>query len=207
MNCSRSETLLTDYMERTLEEPVQEAVRKHLEGCSACQALYGEVMLLREQLQAFPEVNPPSGLVDRILVKTSGRPESRSFWRDLILPTLRPFMTQRYAFATIMLFVFLSLMVNLVGPPAGAVLSPSRLAESADRFTGQLAKSWAEVQDYQSRAVKEVLLLKEDLWGRLDYHLISMLFKSYSESVKEQDQNKAPSGDSSKDEPAAEPKN
>ncbi len=185
MNCSRFETLLTDYMERTLEAPVADAVRSHLEGCRSCQALYGDVLQVRERLESFPAVRPPLDLVNRILDRTSGRPMRRSWWRDLVLPTLRPFMTQRYAFATLMLFVFLSLMVNLVGPPAGAVLSPARLAESADRFSSQVSKSWAELRDTQSRILNEMSLLAEDLYGRLDYHLISMLFKSYSQSIDE----------------------
>ena len=185
MNCSRFETLLTEYMERTLDGPVHEAVRMHLEGCRSCQELYGEVVQLREQLGAFPTLRHSADLIDRVLDRTSGRHRRRSWWGDLVLPTLRPFMTQRYAFATVMLFVFLSLMVNLAGPPAGAVLSPARLAASADRFSGQVSKAWAEFRDYQSRAVQEVSLLTEDLYGRLDYHLVSMLFKSYSESVSQ----------------------
>lgn len=188
MNCSRFETLLSDYLERTLEPPVQQAARAHLESCPSCQSLYGEVGILREQLQAFPTVEAPEDLVDRILVKTTGRPRTRSLWADMIVPTVRPFLTQRYAFATVMLFVFLSLMVNLAGPPAGAVLSPSRLAESADRATVQLNRTWAEIQDFKNRVFKEATLLTEDLSGRLDYHLISLLFKSYSESVSEQRQ-------------------
>jgi hypothetical protein len=95
-------------------------------------------------------------------------------------------MTQRYAFATLILFVFLSLMVNLAGPPAAAFLSPSRLAEEADRFSTSVSRTWAELQDFRTRAGQEFKLLKEDLYGRLDYHLISMLFKSYTESVEEQ---------------------
>lgn len=205
MNCSRFETLLTDYVERTLDPPVHEAVQLHLEGCRSCRQLHGEVLRLREQLESFPVARPPRELVDRILDRTSGRPRQRSWWRDLILPTVRPFLTQRYAFATLMLFVFLSLMVNLAGPPAGAVLSPSKLAESADRFSGHVSKTWAEFRDYQSRVFQELWLFKEDLYGRLDYHLVSMLFKSYSESVNEKKQEQPPAQDGQPQAPAAAP--
>ncbi|MFQ5738511.1 MAG: anti-sigma factor family protein [Acidobacteriota bacterium] len=185
MNCSRLETLLTDYMEGLLEEPVRLAVAEHLESCAGCGSLHAEVGRLREQLQDFPLLTPPVDLVGRILARTSGKPPKRSFWSDLIVPTLRPFMTQRFGLATVMLFVFLSLMVNLVGPPAGAVLSPASLVEGADRVSSQISKGWAQVQYYKTRLVEEFKLLQEDLTGRIDYHLVTLLFKSYQESLEE----------------------
>ncbi len=187
MNCSRFETLLSDYMANRLQRPAMVVAREHLEHCAACRELLEEVAQVREHLRDFPVATPPGDLVDRILLRTTGKPKPRSFWGELILPTLQPFLTQRYAFATLMLFVFLSLMVNIVGPPAGAVLSPSKLAESADRFTSEITRKWAEAVDLQARIKQEVKLLSEDLYGRLDYHLISLLFKSYDEALEEQD--------------------
>ncbi len=188
MNCSRFETILAEFTANRLEKPVMAAAQEHLEACPACRQLLEEVAELREQLENFPVATPPAALLDGILVRTTGRPEPRSLWRGLILPTIQPFLTQRYAFATVMLFVFLSLMVNIVGPPAGAVLSPSGLRESADRFTSRITRGWAEAVDYQARVVREVKLLSEDLWSRLDYHLISLLLTSYEETVQQQSQ-------------------
>ncbi len=188
MNCSRFETLLTDYLEGTLEGPVYQAMHKHFQDCPRCQALSAEVELLRRQLNEFPELCPPADLVPRILDRTTGRPRVRSFWAGLFLPTIQPFLTRRYAFATVVLFVFLSLMVNLAGPPVAAVLSPSRLYEEADRFSGRISRKWVELQDFKVRVGQELVLLSEDLYGRIDYHLISLLFKSYSESIQEQQQ-------------------
>ncbi len=187
MNCSRFETILSDFRANRLEKPVMAAAQEHLEHCPSCRELLDEVAQLREQLQDFPVAAVPAELVDAILVRTTGKPEPRSFWRGLILPTIQPFLTQRYAFATVMLFVFLSLMVNIVGPPAAAVLSPSRLAESADRFTSRITRGWAEAVDFQARVVQEAKLLSEDLWSRLDYHLISTLLTSVDTTVRQQE--------------------
>ncbi len=187
MNCSRFETILSDFTANRLEKPVMAAAQEHLEHCPSCRELLEEVAQLRQQLGDFPVAAAPAELVERILERTTGKPEPRSLWRGLILPTIQPFLTQRYAFATVMLFVFLSLMVNIVGPPAGAVLSPSRLAESADRFTSRITRGWAEAVDFQARVVQEVKLLSEDLWSRLDYHLISTLLTSVDTTVQQQE--------------------
>ena len=194
MNCSRFETILTDYLERRLDLPVQQAVEAHLRDCEQCSALLDNVVALRRELENFPELTPPEDLVDRILVKTTGRPQPLSLWKETILPAIKPFFTKRFTFATVLLFVFLSLMVNLVGPPAGAVLSPGGLAESADKLTTQIAMKWAQVLSFTDSVAEEIRLLKEDLYGRLDYHLVSQLFKSYQRSLEEQQNH--PSGDS-----------
>lgn len=210
MNCSRFETLLSDFMAARLQPPVMAAAQEHLGRCPQCRELMEEVARLKEQLQDFPVAQPPAELVDRILMRTTGRPEPRSFWRGMILPTLQPFLTQRYAFATVMLFIFLSLMVNVLGPPAGAVLSPSRLVESADRFTSEITRKWAQAVDFQARVVEEVKLLSEDLYGRVDYHLISLLFESYDQSLEEQPSADPEASDQSEQDddqsPAAEPR-
>ena len=181
MNCSSFETLLTDYMDRSLEGPVLEAARSHLEKCDRCRRLRQEVTELRGELETFPWVRPPADLVHKILLKTTGLPRDRSWWADFVLPTVRPFLTQRFAFATLVLFVFLSLMVNVAGPPVGAVLSPSRLADSADRLTAEIGKSWARFADFRARFFTEVGLMAQDLYGRIDYHLITLMFESYNE--------------------------
>ncbi len=186
MDCSSFETLLTDLMDGTLEGPVREAADSHFESCDRCRQLRQQVAKLRGELEVFPWVRPPADLVHKILLQTTGLPQKRTFWADLILPTVRPFMTQRFAFATLVLFVFLSLLVNIAGPPVGAVLSPSRLAENADLVTGQISKKWAQFSDFRARAFNEVILMAEDLYGRIDYHLINSLLDSDSNTVTEE---------------------
>ncbi len=192
MNCSRLESLLSDYMDGLLQEPVLQAFEAHLNQCASCQELLDEVAALRAQLEDFPVASPPDDLAQRILLCTSGIPRQRSFWRDLVLPTLSPFMTQRFAFATGIMFVFLSLMVNLLGPGFSTLsasdLSPSAIAESGARIVGQISGRWEQFKDARAGFVEELSLWAEDLTGRLDYHLITGLFKSYQESLQEQEE-------------------
>jgi hypothetical protein len=147
------------------------------------------------ELGVFPEITPSPALVEGIVERTCGRPRLRKLWTDLLAPSLRPLLSQRYAFSTLIIFVFLSLMVNLVGPDFAAFsfssLRPSALLEEADRVSSQLYKKWTQAKDYRSRFIAEIGRLKEDLYGRLDYHLITILFKSYQESLKEQEKQEA----------------
>ncbi|MFB3902941.1 MAG: anti-sigma factor [Acidobacteriota bacterium] len=199
MNCSRFETLLSDYVDGTLDPRVRAALEQHREICSSCTSLVQEVQSIRAQLADFPTLEPSEQLIEAIIEKTTGRFRVRSLWDDLIVPTLRPFLTQRFAFATLIMFVFLSLVANVIGPDFSALsfsdFRPSALVEQADRFSSQVQKAWFQVRNTQSRIVGEVWRLKEDLYGRLDYHLINMLFRSYQHSVEEQGAKKQAKGD------------
>ena len=195
MNCSRFETLLTDYLEQQLDPPVRQATELHLEDCPGCQDLLENVRALRRALWAFPELTPPRDLIEGILARTTGRPGPGSVWSHTVVPAIRPFFTRRFSLATVGLFATLSLMVNLAGPPVRAVLSPGGLVEGADRLTAQVAMKWARVLSLADSVVSEIRLLEEDLYGRLDYHLISLLFKSYQQSLDEQQLNPADSGE------------
>ncbi|UCF39116.1 MAG: zf-HC2 domain-containing protein [Acidobacteriota bacterium] len=190
MNCSRFETLLSDYMDGMLDERVKAAVSQHVGSCPKCEALLKEVTHLREQLADFPEVAVPEAMVERILKQTTGLPKEQGFWQALVLPAFRPLLTQRYAFATLMMFVFLSFAVNVMGPGFSAFsysrLSPSSLMNQADRMTEQVYAKWREFNDLKLRVGEEFRLFKEDMFGRLDYHLVTILFRSYSESIQEE---------------------
>ncbi|HSR68596.1 MAG TPA: zf-HC2 domain-containing protein [Acidobacteriota bacterium] len=199
MNCAQLETLLSDYLEGELKPPVQSALEEHLESCARCRLLMDELRSMQTDFKAFPELDPPPGLVEAILRKTSGIPDKRSLWRDLLLPTLQPFLTQRFAFATGIMFVFLSLMVNVLGPGFSGLsasdLTFSNLREGGQRAATQVSSYWSKMQDARQRMWNEISLWAEDVTGRLDYHLVTGLFKSYQDSVQEQEDKLRQEGD------------
>jgi len=100
------------------------------------------------------------------------------------------------------MFVFLSLVANVIGPDFSAFsfsdIRPSALVEQADRFSSQVQKKWVQIRNMQARMVGEIWRLKEDLYGRLDYHLINMLLRSYQHSIEEQEAGKEAKGDKKK---------
>ena len=190
MNCSSFETLLSDYLEDALDPRVRAAIDQHLAGCQACASMLSQVSAVRAQLLEFPNIEPSERLLETVIERTSGRFRVRSIWADFIAPTLRPFKTQRFAFATLIMFVFLSLVANVIGPDFSALsfsdMSPSALVERADRFSNQIYRKWMQVKAVKSELSGEVWRLKEDLYGRLDYHLINMLLRSFEQSVQKQ---------------------
>lgn len=192
MNCSRFETLLSDYMDGMLDAPVQTAMEQHLRQCSECAGLLEDVRSLRDELREFPEVTVREELIAQVLEKTTGRPVERTLWGGVIFPALRPFLSQRYAFATILIFAFISFAVNVMGPGFSAAsysrLRPSAIIARADEISSEIYKKWREFNDFKSRANEELRLFKEDLLGRLDYHLVTILFESYEESIEQQEQ-------------------
>jgi len=190
MNCSSFETLLSDYMDDALDPRVKAAIDQHLAGCQACASILSEVSALRTQLLEFPNIEPSEQLLETVIERTSERFRVRTIWAEFIALTLRPFKTQRFAFATLIMFVFLSLVANVIGPDFSALsfsdMSPSALVERADRFSNQIYRKWMQVKAVKSELSGEVWRLKEDLYGRLDYHLINMLLRSFEQSVQKQ---------------------
>lgn len=179
---------MTDFMDGHLDRTVQHALEQHLEGCTACSMLLSEVKEIQRELAAFPEVSVSEDLVRSILIKTSGVSARRVPWSEWLGAFARPFLSQRYAFATLLAFAFISFAVNVMGPGFSASsssrLSPSALVAKADALSSQVYKGWREFNDFKGRVAEEVKLLKEDLIGRLDYHLVTILFRSYNETLK-----------------------
>ncbi len=199
MNCASFETLLSDYADETLDERVREAVDSHLATCPACTRLLRDVRSVRSLLTDFPQAAPSMQLLETVIERTSGRFHVRSLWRDLVIPTVRPFLSQRFAFATLIMFVFVSLMVNMIGPDFSALSAsdfrPSALVEQADRASSQVYKKWMQLRNFRSRFVGELWRLKEDVYGRLDYYLISLLFRSYQGHAENGNPEEAPRGE------------
>jgi hypothetical protein len=68
-------------------------------------------------------------------------------------------------------------------------LNPVYWGERVTSFSGDLYKKWREFDSFKQRVGDEIGLLKDDLLGRLDYHLTMALFRSYEESMQEESGN------------------
>jgi hypothetical protein len=191
VNCSRFETLLTDYMDQVLDMRAHSAAEEHVRRCSRCADLEKQVTALRSELAASPAFDPPPGLIDSIMTGTTGpTPPQRSFWHDLVWPTIKPFLTGHYAFGAVMFFVFLVLMVNVFGPPVWAwdlnSLRPAAMMDRVDRVNSEVMKRWALFNSAKNGFLGELRLLKQDLYGRLDYYMISLLFEQGEKNPPEE---------------------
>ncbi|MGH9341637.1 MAG: anti-sigma factor family protein [Acidobacteriota bacterium] len=174
MNCARFESLILEWMDQTLDPHLQRAMKGHAAGCADCAGLLQSVSELQRELAALPPVPAPPEMVDWILDHTGGRSRIHSLWSDLVLPTLSPFLSRRFAFGSVFMCVFISVFVGSFAPAlwaASSDLSPSALRESAGRLSSQISKKSAQINGYGTRFLGEIQFLKQDLYGRLDYYL------------------------------------
>jgi len=70
MDCARSQELLSDHLEGTLHAILRSELDAHLAGCEECRTLREAVAEVVEALHAFPELEPPVGLAERVAAAT-----------------------------------------------------------------------------------------------------------------------------------------
>ncbi len=141
MDCSLTEQLLSEYLESSLPADKASEVAKHLESCGHCSGLLGEIQSILSICHNYPVLEMDPDFLERILLRTSGRPRTRSFRERLDQYFIRPLLTPRFAVGAGLAALFLVLMVNLMIPRlSGAVsaLSPSELLRLMDRGVRQL---------------------------------------------------------------------
>jgi hypothetical protein len=198
MTCADFENLLTDYADGTLDRRVAAEVEQHRQKCPHCQLLFQEVARLVDDLQGFPEFEPPERLLVSILEKTSGIQQRHSFWQAIVAPTFRPFLTQRFAAATALMFVTLCMTVSLLGPGFSGInasdFRPSVMYKRADNFSHRLYRRMLEFNQWTKEARAELYMWRTDWAGRLDYHIITALFRNYNEIQGKQPEKKEKPG-------------
>jgi hypothetical protein len=141
MDCSKVELWLSDYLEASLPAEEADGVAKHLESCPNCSALLHEMQSVLSLCHNYPtlELDPQS--VERILLRTSGRPRTRSFKELLHQYIVRPLLTPRLAVGATLATLFLLLMLDLMLPKLSITvssLSPGELLRFMDRGAQQL---------------------------------------------------------------------
>ncbi len=190
MKCSEFEGLLSEYLENELGSVAAREMETHMNLCGSCSTLLEEVAGLRNSFNSFPWVEPRESLIRSVLEKTSGETRKKdSIWGP-IMGWFKPVLTQRHVFATLMILVFFSFATNVLGPEFTASgqsgLNPAFWGERVTSISGDVYKKWREFNSLKQRIGDEIGLLKENLLGRLDYYLTMALFKSYEESLEDE---------------------
>lgn len=89
MDCARTQELLSDHLEGSLDVTAAAAVEAHLAGCPDCRALREALAEVVDVLKNHPVLDPPIGLAERAaaFAMTQPRPAPRVLrWPDLGLP-------------------------------------------------------------------------------------------------------------------------
>jgi hypothetical protein len=141
MDCSTVELWLSDYMEASLPADKADAVAKHLENCQNCSALLQEMRSIISLCHNYPSLEMDPDSIERILLRTSGRPRTRSFKELLHRYIVQPLLTPRLAIGATLATLFLILMLDVMLPKLSVTissLSPTELVRLMDRGARQL---------------------------------------------------------------------
>jgi len=170
MDCSKIEHWLSEYLEASLPAEETEHVTTHLKTCPACSALLAEMRSVLSLCQDYPALELDPDFVERILLRTSGRPRTRSFRERLNQYFLRPLLTPRFAVGASLATLFLVMMAHLMVPRfsgAVAALAPQELLRLLDRGVSHLYGEGLKAYEAKNEWQEQFNRLKNNTWNGL----------------------------------------
>lgn len=177
MDCSTIELLLSDYQDSALSDSERKTVAAHLDGCPHCSALLTEMRSAIALCQAYPILEMDPGLVETILLRTSGRPRTLSL-RERVMQWLAvPLLNPRFAAGATLATLFLALVSGVALPRVSAAwssISPDGtlrfLDRSFQRLYGEGLRAYdkknelqAQFSYFRTKTVNKVRFLMEQL--------------------------------------------
>ncbi len=203
MKCPHCEERLSEYMERTLPASELGQVAEHLHECANCSALLEEMRSVLLRCRSFPSYEPEIALIERVLLRTTGRPRTRTFREILDQYFVRPLLTPRFAAGAVLTLMFLVLTVGLFRDritAAAALLSPRELFGQMDRGVQALYSRGLKVYDKKNEWQAQFTFIKNNMLTRLGVMIeqldVPVEGKKKSGEPRQQ-QEKNPSGKSS----------
>jgi hypothetical protein len=203
MKCPQFEERLSEYMERTLPASEMGQAAEHLHECTSCSALLEEMRSVWLRCRSFPSYEPDITLIERVLLRTTGRPRTRTFRELLDQYFLRPLLTPRFAAGTVLTVMFLALTVGLFRDRVSSVtaaLSPRELFSQMDRGVQAVYSRGLKVYDKKNEWQAQFIFIKNNTFNRLGLMIeqldVPVEGKKKSGEPRQQ-QEKNPSGKSS----------
>jgi len=172
MLCAKAEEWLSEYMEFSLTPDQMAEIADHLKSCPNCSALLSQMRAAIDTCGDFPELELSPELMERILLRTSGRPRSRSFGEIVRDSILQPLLTPRLAVGAVVASLFLIVSANLIAPRlsvALSALSPSRFLTLMDRGVQQLYGQGLKAYNAKTQWQDELSYFKKALVDRFRY--------------------------------------
>lgn len=176
MDCPKIEQWLSEYMESSLPADEMNLVTKHLEGCRHCSALLEEMRSVVASCHRYPTLEMDPDFLERILLRTSGRPRTRSL-QERLSDLIHPLFTPRFAVGASLATLFLVLMVNLVTPRFSVVLSalsPPSLLQLMDRGVQQLYGEGLKAYDKKNEWQAQFKYFKNNTFNKLRFMMEQM---------------------------------
>jgi hypothetical protein len=170
MDCSKIEQCLSEYIEASLPAEETSFVTNHLNTCPSCSALAAEMRSVLSLCRSYPALDLDPDIVERILLRTSGRPRTRSLRERFQQYFVRPLLTPRFAVGASIATLFLAFTANLLVPRlsgAVSVLSPQELLRLLDRGVSQLYGEGLKAYEAKNEWQAQFNRLKNNTWNGL----------------------------------------
>ena len=172
MNCSRIEQKLSAYMESSLPADETNQVEEHLKGCRQCSELLFEMQSVAALCQSYPTLELEPDLLERILLRTSGRPRTLSFRERFQKYFWGPLLTPRFAAGAVLATLFLALSLNLMMPrlsTALSLLSPPEMLRILDRGVQTLYSEGLRVYNKTNELQENFIYFKNDTVDKMRF--------------------------------------
>ncbi len=203
MNCPYFEERLSAYLERSLPPDEMSQVAEHLHECANCSTLLDEMRSILANCRSFPQLEFDVNLAERILLRTSGRPRTKTLKERLNEYILRPMLTPRFAVGAVLALLFFVLVVGLMAPKmsvVASVLSPKEMFRRMDRGVQQIYSEGLKAYDKKNEWQAQFNFMKNNVFNKLGF-MIEQLDVPVEGKKKSgeprQRQEKAPSKNSS----------
>ncbi|PYV20108.1 MAG: hypothetical protein DMG07_00100 [Acidobacteria bacterium] len=170
MDCRYVEEHLTDYLDRSLPAGALEEIAEHFDDCPACAALAEDVRAVLVECKTLPALDPGLALVEKILLRTSGRPRTRTLRELLQDYVVRPVLTPRFAMGSALTVLFLVFAVYWMSPRVSGVasaLSPRELFRSMDRAVQGIYGEGLKAYDKKNEWQAQFSFIKNNVFNRL----------------------------------------
>jgi hypothetical protein len=177
MECGLVDDRLSGYVERTLPQEEMVKVAEHLRECRRCQGLVEEIRSILVACQAFPSYGVDTALLDRILLRTSGRPRTRTLRERLQAYFLQPVLTPRFAAGAGLALLSLALLVDLMAPRMSVLassLTPREMFRQMDRGVQQLYSEGLKLYDTKNEWQAWFVFHKNNVLHKLGFMIEQM---------------------------------
>ncbi len=205
MECPNIEERLSEYMERSLPPQEMAQVAEHLHECTGCAGLLEEMRLILLSCKSFPTLEPDLNLIERILLRTSGKPRTRTWRERFHLYVVQPMFTPRFAVGAALSVLFLILAAHLVRPHMpvmASLLSPTEWIRRVDNGVQGIYAKGLRAYDAKNEWQATFTYYKNNVFHKLGF-MIEQLDVPVQTNGKQksgeprQQQEKAPSQKSS----------
>lgn len=203
MNCPYVEERLSEYLDRGLPANNMVLVAEHLHECANCSTLLEEMRSIVAACKSFPTLEFEVNLAERILLRTSGRPRTKTLKEKFSEYVVRPLLTPRFAVGAVLATLFIVLIVGLMAPKMSVVasaLSPKEMFRRMDRGVQQLYGEGLKAYDRKNELQSQFKFYRNNVFNKLGFMIeqldVPVEGKKKSGEPRQQ-QEKAPSKSSS----------